>query len=146
MLYNHLLTKNLEIMKKTIFLLALILPVCSLVAQPPAVSSLPDEGINHSMIYQDGDDNTADVLQDGLNNWSLIKADDDDNTHNVDQEGSKNYSYIYQEKGNLADVTQKSKKNKPDNINLSWIYQPGDDNSAYVVQDHNGTDGGEVVL
>ncbi len=133
-------------MRKTIFLLALILPVCSLVAQPPAVSSLPDDGINHSMIYQNGNGNTADVLQDGLTNWSLIKTTEGHNTHEVDQEGRKNYSYIYQKKGNEAYVTQKNLKDMPNNINLSWINQPGEDNKAYVVQDHNGTDAGVVAL
>ena len=135
-------------MKKTIFLLALILPVCSLVAQPPAVSSLPDEGIHHSMIYQNGDNNEATVTQDGLTNWSLIKTTDGGNIDVIDQNGGTNYSYLYQNKKNQAYVTQTSEQEKPHNINLSWINQPGKRNVATAVQDHNGSTAGpdKVVL
>ena len=135
-------------MKKTIFLLALILPVCSLVAQPPAVSSLPDDGINHSIILQNGDANNANVTQVGLTNWSLIETTDGGNIDVIDQDGGTNYSYLYQNKKNQAYVTQTSVQEKPHNINLSWINQPGKRNIANVTQDHNGSTAGpgEVVL
>ncbi len=60
-------------MKKTILLLALILPVCSLVAQPP-VSSLPIHGLNESLVLQGGNSNDATVAQTGIDNYSLILA------------------------------------------------------------------------
>lgn len=128
-------------MKKTIFLLALILPVCSLVAQPP-VSSLPIHGLNESLVLQTGNDNDAAVAQTGLDNYSLITTTNGGNIDVVAQTGGNNYSFMFQNKGNAATVVQFSSKYKPGNVNLSWIEQSGKDNGAIVVQDHHGGDPG----
>ena len=133
-------------MKKTIFLLALVLPVCSLVAQPD-IGDLPLEDVNLSVIVQVENSNSAVVTQDGLNNYSFIHSLNGDNLGNiVDQDGGTNYSYIMQNKGNSAVVTQLSRQSIEHNINLSWIDQSGEGNGATVVQQHNGGTAGPAPV
>ncbi len=132
-------------MKKTIFLLALVLPVCSMVAQP-LVADLPIADVNLSTIVQLGNSNAAVVTQDGLNNYSFIESlnggNGDADVNIVDQDGGTNYSFINQNKDNTAIVVQKSDQLLEHNVNLSWIDQSGKRNWASVTQDHNGTTAG----
>ena len=123
-------------MKKTIFLLALILPVCSLVAQPPVPTITL--GGNLSLVGQAGNGNDATVVQTGVDNYSLVNSHGDRNTDVIVQTGTTNYSYVDQATGNDATVVQTGYIDKPLNVNYSWIEQGGNNNSATVVQDHNG--------
>ncbi len=133
-------------MKKTIFLLALVLPVCSMVAQP-LVGDLPTDDVNLSVIVQVENSNSSVVTQDGLNNYSFIHSLNGENAENiVDQDGGTNYSYVMQNKGNSAVVTQQSRQLPEHNVNLSWIDQSGEGNAATVLQQHNGMTAGPAFV
>jgi hypothetical protein len=111
-------------MRKAFFLLAFILPVCSLLAQTNPTSLIPGTGDdNVSMIKSSiGNGNSASADQQGWDNLSIIRQLDAD--------------------GNKAKVTQINHKDIPgteDNFNYSKVKQTGDDNKAFVTQEHNGT-------
>lgn len=125
-------------MKKTVFLLAFILPVCTLFAQlPPPV--IPLAG-NISDVDQDGLFNSADVSQNGDYNWSTVNTAGVGNGESfVDQTGSMNTSTVLQiGLGNSVDVTQKNDPGQTtdENLNYSWITQFGMGNKATVDQEH----------
>jgi hypothetical protein len=107
-------------MRKTFFLLAFILPVCSLVAQTNPNSFTPG------------------TLDD---NVSKIKSIGEDNIAKADQQGWDNISIIKQleAKGNKAVVTQINHNEHVDNNIFSKVKQTGDHNKAFVTQEHNGT-------
>lgn len=108
-------------MKKTIFLLAFILPICSLLAQTPI-------------------DRPLDLtLEDG--NIGIVDQIGTLNTGSIDQQGEDNYSLITQrESGNTATVVQEAAD--PDaNAALSIVNQTGSENTATVTQIHTATPG-----
>ncbi len=140
-------------MKKTVILLILFLPVCSLIAQ------------NESTVDKDGDRNDVDVVQLNDVNWSDFDVIGDDNAssfvtqsglgfnssdvdelgdfNSVDvtqvnnnlQLGGDNYNVIYQDgNGNSGTVTQVNNDLHPGDVNNSDIYQQGGGNSAVVSQ------------
>lgn len=117
-------------MKKTIFILTLLLPFCFLFAQPDADSD--QIGINNSVI----------VDQNGNLNYSRVLTYGNDNTPSfVTQTGhGVNDSYVYQGSfldaadGNTARVTQDNTALKLGDNNYSKIDQNGDYNDATVHQ------------
>jgi hypothetical protein len=117
----------MEIMKKTVFLLAFILPVCTLIAQLPEPDS-PVAG-NVSLVEQDGGFNFVAVSQDGDYNLSTVETVGWFNEKSyVDQTGSMNVSTVNQAGwGNTVDVTQLNDPGQTDedNLNFSWINQTG---------------------
>ena len=125
-------------MKKTVFLLALILPVCTVIAQlPEPATPLPG---NVSLVNQDGMFNHVAVTQDGEYNLSTVNTLGFFNRKSsVDQEGGMNNSQVFQlGLGNDVDVTQMNADEEDDveNLNFSWISQLGGGNEATVVQEH----------
>ena len=125
-------------MKKTFFLLALILPVCTVIAQlPEPATPLPG---NVSLVNQDGWFNHVTVEQDGAYNLSTVNTLGMFNARSsVDQDGGMNNSTVFQlGLGNEVDVTQVNTEEQDDleNLNFSWITQMGFGNDATVVQDH----------
>ncbi len=124
-------------MKKTVFLLAFILPVCALVAQLPA-PVIPLDG-NVSAVIQMGDDNSYELTQDGTRNYAEVYTNGDKNAESfVDQNGAWNTSTVIQDGDkNWVDVTQTNET--PQNgwdLNFSYVEQTGDKNDATVVQEH----------
>jgi len=126
-------------MKKTVLLLAFILPVCALVAQLPApvipldgnVSAVEQYGNdNHYTLTQDGTRNFAEVLTVGKKNAeSVVDQDGEWNTSTVVQFGDKNYVDVTQENTVATDAQD---------LNFSYIEQTGNKNDATVVQEHLG--------
>jgi len=105
-------------MKKTFFLLAFILPVCSMLAQPPTpVMPVVSDG-NDAKILSIGSENNASADQQGIDNFSRILQTND---------------------GNSAVVQQINPKTHPSNEIVSRVYQPGARNKAFVTQVHDGT-------
>ncbi len=102
-------------MKKTFFLLAFILPVCSVLAQPyPFTPGTVDD--NLAVIRTTGDNNVASADQQGDDNVSFIKQTND---------------------GNKAIVTQiNPNSDDADNI-FSRVKQSGKNNKAFVTQEHH---------
>lgn len=128
-------------MKKTVFLLALILPVCALVAQLPA-PVIPLDG-NISAVVQMGDDNSYTLTQDGTRNFAEVYTMGDKNAASaVDQNGSWNTSTVEQNSDkSYVNVTQTNET--PVNgwdLNFSYIEQSGEKHDATVYQ-KNATDG-----
>jgi len=124
-------------MKKTVFLLAFILPVCALFAQLPA-PVIPLDG-NISTVEQIGDDNEYNLTQDGTRNFAEVYTVGEGNAVSfVDQDGTWNTNTVTQMgDGNSVDVTQKNEYDpNPWNLNFSWIEQTGNDNTAEVYQSH----------
>jgi hypothetical protein len=125
-------------MKKTFFLLALILPVCTVIAQLPE-PDIPLPG-NLALVDQDGMFNHATVTQDGDYNLSTVNTFGVFNAESsVDQTGSMNNSTVNQLGwGNTVDVTQMNGEGNTsdDNLNFSWIAQFGMNNEAEVIQQH----------
>jgi hypothetical protein len=124
-------------MKKTVFLLALILPVCALVAQLPA-PVIPLDG-NISAVVQMGDDNSYTLTQDGTRNFAEVTTIGDKNAASVvDQNGAWNTSTVEQfSDKSYVDVTQTN--DAPQNgwdLNFSYIEQTGEKHDATVVQNH----------
>jgi len=117
-------------MKKTIFILTLLLPCCLLFAQPD------------SDVSQLGIDNSVEVEQTGFLNYSLVRTRGDFNTPSfVDQMGDGvNNSYVRQGSnatpadGNTADVTQENDYLLSGDDNESDINQDGHFNTATVEQ------------
>lgn len=132
-------------MKKTVFLLALILPVCAVFAQPIPLPVIPMDG-NISAVQQYGDDNSYTATQDGTRNFAEVltigdkNANDDPAGSTVDQSGAWNTSTVYQNgNGNWVDVTQTNEVAEDvADLNFSYISQTGDKNDATVVQEHLG--------
>jgi len=125
-------------MKKTFFLLALILPVCTVIAQlPEPATPLPG---NVSLVNQDGMWNHVTVTQDGSYNLSTVNTLGILNRESsVDQDGGMNNSQAFQlGLGNKVAVTQANAEEEDDvdNLNFSWITQLGMGNEAEVMQDH----------
>jgi len=105
-------------MKKTLFLLAFILPVCSvLVAQTPTpvVPAASDQ--NYYLILSTGNNNHATVDQQNPDNWARIL-----------QPGS----------GNSATVKQINYNTDVDNV-IGKVYQEGNNNKARITQEYDGT-------
>lgn len=126
-------------MKKTVFLLALILPVCALVAQLPA-PVIPLDG-NLSSVVQVGDDNSYTLTQDGTFNFAEVYTNGDKNAESfVDQDGEWNTSTVRQiGDKNWVDVTQLNNVAEgAADLNFSFIRQTGDKNDATVDQEHLG--------
>jgi hypothetical protein len=125
-------------MKKTVFLLAFILPVCTVIAQLPE----PDTPLpgNVSLVNQNGWFNHVTVEQDGAYNLSTVNTLGLGNAESaVDQDGGMNNSEVFQlGMLNEVDVTQVNTEGQDDvdNLNFSWITQMGFNNDATVVQDH----------
>ena len=124
-------------MKKTVFLLALILPVCALVAQLPA-PVIPLDG-NLSVVVQMGIDNSYELDQVGTRNYAEVYTMGNKNAESfVDQSGSWNTSTVEQNSNkSWVDVTQKN--TAPVNgwdLNFSYIEQTGTKHDATVVQEH----------
>jgi len=120
----HLFTK-IFIMKKTFFLLALILPVCSLLAQTIPTPVMPDaDDQNYLMITSDGSNNVANVDQQGKDNWSTVF-----------QDGNSNKAVVKQINHNTTNALN------PDNYDnvVSTVTQLGNGNRAKVTQEHDGT-------
>ncbi|MCK5691580.1 MAG: hypothetical protein KAI08_01995 [Bacteroidales bacterium] len=114
-------------MKKTIFILTLLLPVCFLFAQDDNVSDLDQWGNN----------NDAFVTQTGDLNYSKVYTDGNGNAVSyVNQLGvGENYSRAFQDgKGNTVDVDQENRLTKKYDLNTSYIKQEGDWNTATVDQ------------
>lgn len=125
-------------MKKTVFLLAFILPVCAVLAQPLPLPVIPLDG-NISAVVQLGDDNSYTLTQDGTRNFAEVYTVGDKNKESfVDQDGMWNTSTVEQDGDrNWVDVTQEN--TTPANgwdLNFSYIEQTGDRNDATVVQKH----------
>ncbi len=117
-------------MKKTIFILTLLLPFGFLFAQSWE-SEVEQTGVNNSVV----------VTQDGLLNYSWVNTYGDDNTPSfVNQEGNGvNNSYVDQAfigpvDGNTANVTQVNHFLLSGDDNESDINQMGDYNAATVTQ------------
>ncbi len=113
-------------MKKTIFILTLLLPVCFLFAQN-----------NVSLIQQYGNGSDVKVTQEGDLNYSNVYTDGDRNAMSfVSQEGAGiNDSEVGQYgNGNTVDVSQQNLYTKLYDENTSDIYQNGNRNSASVDQ------------
>jgi hypothetical protein len=130
----------MKIMKKTVFLLALILPVCALVAQLPA-PVIPLDG-NLSAVVQMGDDNSYTLTQDGTRNFAEVYTTGDKNAESfVDQDGAWNTSTVIQDGDkNWVDVTQTNEvAESAADLNFSYISQTGDKNDATVHQQHLGS-------
>jgi hypothetical protein len=125
-------------MKKTVFLLALILPVCTVIAQLPE-PAIPVPG-NVSLVNQDGMLNHVTVTQDGAYNLSTVNTLGIFNRESsVDQDGGMNNSTAFQLGiGNKVDVTQVNAdlEDDVDNLNFSWITQLGMGNEVEVIQNH----------
>lgn len=114
-------------MKKTIFILTLLLPVCFLFAQDDNVSDLDQLGNNNdASITQAGDLNYSKVYTDG--NWNAKSF--------VNQDGKgENYSRAFQDgKGNTVDVDQDNQHTNFYDLNTSYIKQEGNWNTATVDQ------------
>ena len=115
-------------MKKTLFLLAFILPVCSLVLgqtiPTPVVPSAADQ--NFLEIESVGLNNVAKVDQQGKDNWAT-----------VDQAGIGNRAIVNQINHNTKNATNPT---NADNI-ISTVNQTGNNNKAFVTQEHDGTMG-----
>jgi len=125
-------------MKKTVILLALILPVCALIAQPLPAPVLPQAG-NISDVVQLGANNDVDVVQDGIYNYSEVRTLGFSNGESfVDQKGTMNTSTVNQfGVDNTVNVKQRNGNHENvDRLNYSWINQMGDENEAEVVQKH----------
>ena len=137
-------------MKKTIFILTLLLPVCFLFAQnnfsdvntdgdANAYSFVSQSGVgwNNSVVDQDGDLNTVDVTQ--LNDDYIYVAWWDQNNSDIVQDGISNYALVNQIHGthldawlggNLdADIDQFG------NGNQAYVRQEGTWNNATIYQD-----------
>ena len=132
-------------MKKTFFLLALILPVCTVIAQLP--EPITPVAVNFSDVNQVGVLNHATVTQDGTYNWSTVDTDGWFNAESsVDQTGSMNNSTVNQDGWfNSVNVTQVNEADQTtdEKLNFSWINQLGNGNEAEVNQEHaryNGRD------
>lgn len=128
-------------MKKTVFLLALILPVCALVAQLPA-PVIPLDG-NLSVVVQTGNDNSYELDQVGTRNFAEVYTTGNQNAESfVDQSGSWNTSTVEQNSNkSWVDVTQKN--TDPANgwdLNFSYIEQSGAKHDATVLQEHTYID------
>ncbi len=116
-------------MKKTIFILTLLLPFGFLFAQPE--SEVEQIGVNNSVV----------VTQNGDLNYSWVYTVGDDNTPSfVNQEGhGVNDSYVDQTflglvYGNSANVHQENDFLEPGDDNYSNIDQEGNYNAANVTQ------------
>lgn len=131
-------------MKRTIFILTLLLPVCFLFAQDDNKSDVDQWGNgNFVKVTQVGDQNESDVFTVGHNNEKSF----------VYQEGKgRNYSDINQEwdaNRNSADVNQINDYKKANDFNESEVFQHGHGNHANVdqiVSKHNNLypNGGKV--
>lgn len=140
-------------MKKTVFLLLLLLPFCYLIAQPPVPITLP---ISFTSIAQPVDDhNVIDDQDIGNKNVKNLKQVGNDNYIWVDITGNRN-GYDHASKSlqtgvrNYADVHQPGNKNRfeieqtnktptsssvTDDRNKALIIQKGDRNEAIITQE-----------
>ncbi|TFH23456.1 MAG: hypothetical protein E4H10_12110 [Bacteroidia bacterium] len=133
-------------MKKTFFLLALILPVCTVIAQLP--EPIIPVALNYSDVDQVGGFNHATVSQDGTYNWSTVNTLGIGNAESsVVQTGSMNNSTANQDGWfNSVNVIQKNAylQTTEENLNFSWINQLGNGNYAEVNQEHDKYNGRDL--
>lgn len=137
-------------MKKTVFLLFLLLPFCYLLAQPPvpnAVKPTPFTAIaqptdGHNVIDDNdyGDQNVKNLKQFGNDNYIWVDITGDKNgfshTSKSLQEGNRNYADVNQSGDrNRFDITQSNKTpTYTSDRNKTLIDQSGDRNEAIVNQ------------
>jgi hypothetical protein len=115
-------------MKKTIFILTLLLPVCFLFAQDDNVSDIYQQGNgNFVKVTQVGDENTSDVYTFGNNNEKsfVYQEGKGENFSKIDQNGGN---------GNSADVNQLNDYTRNKDLNESEVFQYGNGNHANVDQ------------
>jgi len=121
-------------MKRTIFILTLLLPVCFLFAQNDNESDINQEGNgNFVKVTQVGDENYSDVYTYGNNNEKSF----------INQEGKgENWSDVIQfdGNGNSANVNQLNNYTRTRDLAESEVFQYGNGNHAnidQIVSKHN---------